>query len=171
MIKLDPNIPSSALKWRNDPQIYRWCRQYEPITEEHHKKWLESIQDDPKIKMYGIDSEGAYVGVCGFTGIDWINRSAEFSLYIAPDYQRQGHGTEALKELIKHGFETLNLNRIWGEVFEDNPALSIDLKLGFQEEGLLRETYYRNGKYINTHIISLLKKDYFSGLYGTIGGT
>ncbi len=155
-------------KWRNLPAIYRWCRQFEPITEEQHEAWFQSLHNNPSTKMYVVmrpnaDGTGQPIGVCGLTSIDYINRRAEFSLYIAPDFQCAGYGIPALKLLCKRGFETLNLNCIWGEVFSGNPALQRFKTVGFVEEGKRRQFYYRDGKYIDAVMISLLKDEFKIG--------
>ena len=128
-------------------------------------KWLANIEVDKSIKMFGIYKEGEQaVGVCGLTSINHINRTAEFSLYIAPEHQQQGYGKEALETLLAHGFWAFNLNRIWGETFDENPAAEMFINLGMLPEGVLRESYYRDGKYIDSTIYSILAKE-FNNMY------
>lgn len=97
----------------------------------------------------------AMVGVCGLTSIDLHNRRAEFSLYIAPALHGQGFGRKGLELLLTHGFKNLGLNVIWGEVFDGNPAAKLFRRLGFVKEGTRREFYFRDGKFIDAHIVSL----------------
>lgn len=168
MIKLVPEIPAYARAWRNHPEIQKWCRQNTPISQAHHERWLKQIEDDPTIKMFGIRAEFECgpdekmedaVGVCGLTSIDRLNQKAEFSLYIAPQYQSKGFGEAALKRLCEHGFKDLNLNRIWGEVFDGNPAMKTFERLGFKLEGIQRQSYFRDGKFIDSLIISKLRTE------------
>lgn len=100
------------------------------------------------------------VGVAGLTSLDSLNQTAEFSLYIAPEYQQRGYGKAALKELVKVGFEDWNLYRIWGETFDGNPAAKMFESIGFRKEGTLRGTYYKEGRHINSHIYSITRPDY-----------
>lgn len=154
LLPLEKGDLSTILEWRNNPLIYKWCRQYEPISWEAHQAWFARIQGDPSIKMFGIYVP-SLVGVCGLTSIDWVNRRAEFSLYIGPKYQSMGYGELALRALIQHGFDRLNLNSIWGEVFAGNPAMKTFLKVGFRNEGRRKQFYFRDGKYIDAHLISI----------------
>ncbi|HYE72796.1 MAG TPA: GNAT family protein [Blastocatellia bacterium] len=150
-------------RWRNDPRVYRWCRQFEPITDAHHKAWFDGLNDDTSTKMYAVMKSGThniFLGVCGLTSIDWVNRRAEFSLYIDPGAQGKGYGEAALRRLLKVGFEVLNLNCIWGEAFEGNPAVRMFERVGFKSEGERREFYYRDGKYINAKLFSILRSEY-----------
>lgn len=173
-ITLTADIPCWARDWRNRPEIWKWCRQYTLIDEDAHARWREKIFSDPTIKMFGIErpivmereprfacaDPGGPVGVCGLTSIDRVNQSAEFSLYIAPEFRKRGFARDALKTLIRHGFMDHNLNRIWGEVFSGNPALKLFGEIGFKQEGILEQAYFRDGKFIDVHRIAILRKDF-----------
>lgn len=146
--------------WRNNPLIRSWCRQTGLISEVDQLKWHERIQGDQTIRMFEIVADHCVVGVCGLTSIDRQNRSAEFSLYIGPEHHGQGYGEGALKTLLHHGFVDLGLHRIWGETFFANPAMALFLKLGMQKEGTFRDSYFKSGSYIDSHIISMLASDF-----------
>lgn len=168
-VKLGPlsKVPQfQMLEWRNNPLIYKWCRQNKPLEDWEHEGWFASLPGRTDLKMYGIFSTQsnnvgvfAFLGICGLTSIEHINSRAEFSLYIGPEHQKNGYGENALKTLCKHGFETLNLNSIWGESFDGNPAIKTFEKLGFKKEGTRRQFYFREGKYIDAHIYSLLRSE------------
>lgn len=147
---------------RNDPEIRMWCRQVGLISQRDQKKWFERQNDDPTMQMFQItDCECALLGVCGLTSIDHINSRAEFSCYILPEEQGNGYCTKALKTLFSYGFYQLNLNQIWGEVFQGNPALKIfKEKLGMTEDGILRNFYYKNSVYINAHRVSIMRNEW-----------
>jgi len=151
---------------RNKAEIRDNCRQVGLITFQEQDAWYNGLKNDPKRKIYSVMAPGKYtlttIGCAGLTDINLTHRTAEYSLFISPNKQGEGHGTSALKTLIRHGFEDLNLNCIWGEIFEHNAAsinIAVD-KLGFVTEGHHLDRYYKNGKYINTYTVSLLKKDW-----------
>jgi RimJ/RimL family protein N-acetyltransferase len=147
--------------WRNDYRIWQWCRQNDFISDADQARWFEAQSKDPSIKMYKVlvqvegSDKATGVGVAGFTSIDMTNRRAEFSLYIAPSAQGNGLGKKALSCLLTHGFKNLGFNVIWGEVFAGNPALAKFEQLGFVHEGCRRDFYFRNGKFIDAHLISM----------------
>jgi RimJ/RimL family protein N-acetyltransferase len=59
------------------------------------------------------------------------------------------------------GFGTLNLNRIWLEVLEDNlGAIRAYEKAGYVLEGTQREATYGDGNYIGMHIMGVLKSEW-----------
>lgn len=147
--------------WRNNPLIRAWCRQTGLISECDQRKWYERIGSDQTIRMFEVVENGV-VGVCGLTSVDRQNRSAEFSLYVGPEHQGHGYGESALKTLLHHGFVDLGLHRIWGETFFANPAMELFLKVGMKKEGTLRESYFKAGMHIDSHIISILSTEFFA---------
>jgi RimJ/RimL family protein N-acetyltransferase len=112
--------------------------------------------------MFTINDEKANptIGVCGLTDIDYIHRKAEFSIYVAPEAQKHGHGENALRCLLDFGFKDLGLNRIWGETYEGNVGLKLYPKVGFVEEGHLRESYYKKGEFIDSYIFAILRDEW-----------
>ena len=150
--------------WRNDWRIWRWTRQNDLISDVEQQAWFDAQAKDPRIKMYRIDctagSERTAIGVCGFSGLDYANRRAEFSIYLAPAFQQRGLGKVALSVLLAHGFENLGLNVIWGETFDGNPAARLFEKVGLVKEGTLRSRYWKDGKWINSHIYGLTRDEW-----------
>jgi RimJ/RimL family protein N-acetyltransferase len=149
-----------AREWRNDPSIWKWCRQNDAISDVAHERWFERQAQDQSIKMYWIMAGEYRVGVCGLTSIDRDNRRAEFSLYISPREQGLGYARAALRTLLHHAFRNLGLHVVWGESFDGNPAIRLFLKLGFQPEGTRREFYFRDGKFIDAHLFSVTEDEW-----------
>ena len=149
------NELEQMLKWRNNPKIWRWCRQSDLIPYADHIRWHKTNTE----KMYGIHDGLKFLGVAGLTSVDEVARRAEFSCYIGPGYHRQGYCRRALKTLFKHGFENLNLNLIWGETISGNPALELFKSLGMQVEGVRRDFYYKAGSYQNCTLISIKRSE------------
>jgi RimJ/RimL family protein N-acetyltransferase len=57
--------------------------------------------------------------------------------------------------LFDHGFDVLNLNRIWGEVFSFNHAANIFEKIGMEKEGVRKEFYFKSGRYVDATLYSI----------------
>lgn len=161
MIELDSEISHKQLYWRNHPAVTAWTRQNGLISALDMKKWFEKIDNDPTIKMFGIvEMHDGDIGTCGFTSISHVHGTAEFSLFIAPNHQKKGYGEEALIMLLKYGFHHMRFNLIFGETFEHNPARNLFKKIGFKEEGLLRQRYFKSGYYINSIPISITGEEF-----------
>lgn len=154
-------------KWRNNFDIRKWCRQHDLIHENSQKAWFDKQSSDPTISMYKIEISGnRSVGVCGLTDINLIHRRAEFSLYVGKEHQGQGYGKAALITLLKHGFYSYNLNIIWGETFQGNPAIPLFESLGMKREGMRRDFYFKNGEYTDAFLYSVNRKQFESAIAG-----
>jgi UDP-4-amino-4,6-dideoxy-N-acetyl-beta-L-altrosamine N-acetyltransferase len=148
-------------EWRNDPRVFKTCRQREPLHWANHVAWFERQSKDPSMSMFVVlGDDGKAVGVTGLTDIDLVNRRAEFSLYIDPDLHGRGLGTRALKTILKYGFSVLGLNLIWGETFAGNSASRTFETLGMVKEGTRRDFYYRCGDYIDAHLYSIRRQEW-----------
>ena len=154
------------LDWRNNHKIFKWCRQHDLLTFNEHNRWTDRLGKDKSIRMYALRlldpeadivdySYNELIGVCGLTDIDLVNQRAEFSLYIGPEYHGHKYGTQALRTLCHWSFLHLPLNIIYGETFAKNKALDIFTSLGFKKEGIRRDFYYRDVKFINATLFSL----------------
>lgn len=156
---IDPADSPRLREWRNLADIRKWCRQTDLISHDDQRRWYEFQDRDQATRMYAV-YEKELVGIAGFTSIDNISRRAEFSLYIAPEFQRRGLARKALKTLFTHGFKSKNFNLIWGESFDGNPAMSLFEDLGMKREGTRREFYFKDGAYIDAHLFSVLKREW-----------
>lgn len=157
---LDDGDLETIRKWRNDFSVWKWTRQNDLISEASQKRWFEAQSADPKIKMYSVRYNNRLSGVCGLTDIDHVHGRCEFSLYIAPESRGNGLGALALQTLFSHAFNTLNINSIWGETFEGNPAIKIFKKLGMITDGLRREFYFKSGKRVDAILVSILRSEW-----------
>lgn len=151
--------------WRNDPRIYGMSRQFEPIHWKKHLEWIERQAVDPSLSFFVVEGYARIaMGVVGLSGIDMVNRKAEFSVYVDPNLPRAGRGSAALKTLFTHGFSSMGLHTIWGETFENNPAQGVFEKLGMRHEGTRRDAYYRGGQWVASHLYAMTEDEWKSCL-------
>jgi len=146
---------------RNIWSTRKWCRQRGLISDLDQYAWYIEQNNDPTIEMFEIqDKELHTVGVCGLTDIDHVNQRAEFSLYIYPEERSNGFAKKALKTLFSHGFQDLNLNHIFGETFDGNPAAKLFKSVGMTNEGTRRKFYFKDGEFIDCDFYSILREEW-----------
>jgi len=122
-------------------------------------QWTKSFsQSDKYFFIYFNDDK--FIGYCGLDKFHPINRTAEISLLIGMTFTRQGIGREAVKFLLHYGFDLLNLNLIFGEVYLTTTNSKFWLKQGFKKEAILRHRKYWKGKYYNSMVFSITQKEY-----------
>jgi RimJ/RimL family protein N-acetyltransferase len=160
-----PDLPL-FVNWINDPEVRTTLAYYLPISQTAEEKWFEKAlqgvaEEQPFVIEITVENAWQPIGGCGFHFLDWHNRSAAIGLFIGNKSQwDKGYGTETVRLLIAHAFQTLNLNRIWLKVFESNArGIRAYEKAGFVREGIERAGVYRKGRYENVHLMSILKAE------------
>lgn len=104
---------------------------------------------------------GAFVGTCGFLGIERQHNRMEIGYDLAREHWGKGYMPEAVRAVLDFGFGPLAANKIEARIDPDNAA-SIRLmdKLGFVREGLLRQHELEKGHYVDLAAYSILKSEY-----------
>lgn len=101
------------------------------LTEEDEIEWVKEHQEDFTFSMVTKDTN-EFIGNCGFNEIH--DNGGVIGIFISPKFQNIGLGTEAITELIRFGFEDLDLEAIRLVVFSHNErAIRCYQKLGFRE--------------------------------------
>jgi RimJ/RimL family protein N-acetyltransferase len=155
------------VKWLNDPDVRRGLMHFQPFSVDDEEEWYEGmrkspLEEHPLTIEIKVEDQWEPIGNCGLFGINWRIRSAEFGIFIGvKDQWDKGFGTEALRLSVRHGFETLNLNRICLRVYADNPrAIRSYEKAGLTVEGSLRQGHYHGGEYIDVVLMSILRSEW-----------
>lgn len=153
--------------WFNDPQVTAGLMLSIPLSFEDEQNWFDSMQKTPAEQHplmidYHLGENWIPVGDGGFHVINWRVRSAEVGIMIGEkQYWNQGLGTEAMQLLLRHGFQTLNLNRIELRVYETNRrAIRSYEKVGFVHEGRMRQAMYKEGAYVDVLWMSVLRSEW-----------
>jgi RimJ/RimL family protein N-acetyltransferase len=154
-------------EWVNDPEVTSGLALYLPISKEAEDRWFEGLaQRDEHERPFAIDvREGQnwkLIGNCAVFGIDWRIRSGELGIMIGDKGAwNRGYGTEAIRLLTAHCFDTLNLNRVQLKVYAGNGrAQRAYQKAGFVEEGRLRQASFKQGEYDDVIVMSVLRSDW-----------
>ncbi len=101
------------------------------------------------------------IGNILFHKIEREHLRAEIGYMLHSDYWRQGLMEEALRRVIRFGFEEIGFHSIYARIDPANAASAALLeKLGFSRVGHLRENYYFNGAFTDTVIYDLLRREW-----------
>lgn len=157
------------VEWLNDPEVTQGLTIYLPLSFAHEEKWFDNMlnrpMDEHPMVIEVLQGDGwRPIGNCGFHNLDWRCKSAEVGIFIGEKSMwNQGFGTEAMRLLLKHGFETLNLNRIALDVYDTNTrAIHSYEKAGFQLEGRKRQAMFKAGQYVDILFMSILRSEWQS---------
>ncbi len=157
------------VNWLNDPEVIRFLLINIPLSLVDEEHWFESMQKNSPaehVLVIEIKCQAGWkpIGNTSFMGLDSISRCAEIGIFIGEkDEWNRGYGRETMSLMLKHGFQTLNLNRIFLNVFENNlRAIKAYENAGFQHEGRLRQAQFRNGQYWDLLVMSVLREEWKS---------
>ena len=106
---------------------------------------------------------GQRLGLLSLSSLDWGNRKAEISIGMVKGVS--GRVTlSAFTHALRFAFEAVNLNKLYAQVYTDNPLpRGLLQRLGFIEEGLLRDHYYLPpGQFHDVWVLGLTRKDWDS---------
>jgi diamine N-acetyltransferase len=153
--------------WLNDPEVRHGLAMYLPLSSAEEENWFAELlkrpgDEQPLVIEVRGEAGWAMIGNSGFFRFDWRNRNAELGIMIGDKtYWNQGYGTEAVRLLLRHGFTTLNLHRVFLRVFENNPrAIRAYEKAGFVHEGRMRQAEYHDGQYWDVLLMSVLSPEW-----------
>jgi UDP-4-amino-4,6-dideoxy-N-acetyl-beta-L-altrosamine N-acetyltransferase len=151
--------------WRNKNEIRKNFFNQSVISSVGQKAWFKSVKSTANDLMFIIETDKREpIGAIALYNIDLKNRSGELGRLMIGNrkYLGRGFATEAAEELVKFGFESLGLHRIYLQLFEDNDkAYKIYHKVGFKKEGLFRDAFFKTGNdYKNIIQMSILKDDF-----------
>ena len=136
---------------------------FKTSAEQQKGKILNNIKD-PNTVIFTIcrKDNAEPIGQTALFRIDWVGRMAVFYIGIAgKENWSKGYGSEATAMIIEYAFQTLNLNRIQLHVSVENEgAVKVYKRTGFEIEGTLREAMYHHGQYSDFYVMGVLNKDW-----------
>lgn len=142
--------------WRNHPEVRRFMYTQHEISADEHRNWFQRANDDAARHLLiaerrYADTASVPFGFVNFHVVDSDASRAIWGFYLAPDASR-GSGSALGEAALTYAFTTLRLHKLCGEVLKNNaPSLRFHQRLGFQQEGVLRDHYF-DGKYFQSVI-------------------
>jgi len=154
-------------KWFNDQRVLEdlgaehiwFC-----TSMEEEKLIVERMLKDSKLLNLMIIrlDDNKPIGIIILANIDARNASAELRVIIGEvEEWGKGLGEEAIRMLLDHAFNVLNLHRIWLRVAEYNyRAIRLYKKCGFLEEGRSRHDHFHKGDWRDALSMSMLADEF-----------
>ncbi len=158
------DITADYVSWLNDKDV---CRDNShatfPNNVEKTIAYVDSVSRSNSEIVLAIrwKKNDLHIGNISLQRINWVSRSAELAIIIGnKKYWNKGVGTEAYSLMIDYAFDRLNLNRISsGQTLRNKGMINVCIKCGMKEEGIARESMFKEGEYIDTVTYSILSKE------------
>ena len=134
-----------------------------PYTEQDALEFIRAMlsAEENDTFSFAVTADGKAVGCVGvFRQQNIHRRTGELGYYLAEPYWGKGIMTEAVKQICGYVFQNSNILRIYAEPFADDAASCRVLeKAEFQQEGLLKQSAFKNGKVLDMKLYALLKNE------------
>lgn len=160
---------------KEDLELYKsWCENpkatmymetgFRPLNEAEMEGLYKISTGNNENIVFVIEeaSTGHPIGIVGLYLLQWICRRAEFRILIGDHTKHgKGYGTEANVLLLDYAFNKLNMEIVYLGVNTENVgAVKSYERAGFQHEGTRRKMVYRNGRYYDLFMMSILRDEY-----------
>lgn len=175
-IKVDDRITLKAIENQEAKELYQLIDK----NREHLKNWIgwvnRIVREEDFVRIVeswnissfrtngvhlGIYYDGNIVGMLDYLYIDEENDKTEFGCWLDKGHTGQGIMTKATAALVDYSFKKLGLHRVEIHVsVENTKSKAVPKRLGFTNEGCLRDVEKINGKYHNHIVFSMLDKDW-----------
>lgn len=140
-------------------------RTYEDVIVEYLK--CKNNQGTLMFTIYLKDT-GEAIGKIILDKISHIDDSLDIKrIYIADvNYRNKGYGEEALRAILEYAFINLHMERVTLDYFTGNKSAAyLYEKIGFKNEGIMRNSAKKNGKYYDLHLMSILRAEYYDRIH------
>jgi UDP-4-amino-4,6-dideoxy-N-acetyl-beta-L-altrosamine N-acetyltransferase len=145
-------------KWRNHPNVRKYMFSQHEISEEEHKCWFEKCTADKKWHLFIFEKDGISLGFVSFHEVN-DGGVVDWGFYLSPNTPK-GTGNLLSKTTLPYAFDKLNFHKVCGKVLSYNQkSIDFHLRLGFKEEGRLREQYFDGENYNSVVLFGLLKNE------------
>jgi RimJ/RimL family protein N-acetyltransferase len=163
---LDESDVDNIMTWVNDPEITGNIAAFSghAFTRDDEVAYVRRILASPGDVVFSIEeaTTGRYLGQTGVHQIHDRSKVGRLACIVAArgDMGR-GFGTGAIRLVLDHAFTVVGLHKVWLMVFSHNErGRRIYGKLGFVEEGVLREEYYHQDRWFDMVRMSMLAREW-----------
>jgi|LSQX01.1.fsa_nt_gb RimJ/RimL family protein N-acetyltransferase len=153
---------TEIFEWMCSPDLRHDIGTVFPVTEHEHDIWFEKHLKDTTERTYAIleKEPNRFIGIIGSKNTNLYSRCTEGYIYIGdPSMRGKGLGSDALRTFVRFYFEQLNFHKFCLRVSSYNiGAIKAYRKIGFVEEGILKDQVFRDGRYHDTICLGLINE-------------
>ena len=153
-------VESDWAGWFNDESMSAYNQHhYFTNTLEQQHEILKSCSSPSKIQLGIIDRANPdnICGVVSLSSIDWIHRHAEIAGIQSARQTKSNSALflEAWSIMLRHGFDQLGLNKIYGGTFHLHVAGALKRAFNFEEEGIQKRQVFKSGRFHDVVLVAV----------------
>ena len=155
LVPFERNHADRTLEWNRDPELARLLDRSRAIEPDEHVRWFNGLGDRADTVFRAIEVDGRHIGNVWLADVDRRHRKAEVRIMIGKkDAVGAGAGSAAIDAIVRYGFNSLGLHRVYAYVLAFNPrARRAFEKAGFVLEGTLREDRWDGAGYTDVFLL------------------
>lgn len=153
-----PDLPT-VLAWRNHPNVRRFMFTQHEISLKEHQNWFEKANSDMSKRLLIVEDSSQPIGFVQFNNVK-ERGIADWGFYACPN-RPKGTGQKLGTTALDYAFQVLLLHKVCGQVIGNNAkSISFHKRLGFREEGKLREHQFVASTYYDIYCLGLLSYEW-----------
>lgn len=151
-----------SVEWLNDQTTTKWMQNgMYPKTEKEMRAYYNSMQKPNLYLAIILKGQNRYIGNISLKNNTQNGYYSEISIIIGDKSSwGKGYATEAIKLLADHCFQRLNIHKLKaGAVIDNEACIKAFIKAGFKIESTEREAVFSEGKFRDTSVMTLFKRE------------
>lgn len=131
-------------------------------TKDYFKSYVGRLNDENHMVWAICHIEDGHIGNISLQEFSFINRTAEFAILLGDKrHWKKGVGLLAGHQLLKHGFDKLNLERIYcGTAASNQGMIQLAITLGMIQEGTRRQHLFLDGERVDLLEYGILRSEF-----------
>ncbi|AGZ40646.1 N-acetyltransferase GCN5 [Actinoplanes friuliensis DSM 7358] len=159
---MEPSDADALWRWNHDPEVMRWMDDgYAQSLAQVRQFLQERERNEYTDVLFGIETtaDARLIGLIRLHGAEPETGNAELDIYLGEkDSWGRGYATDAVRTACRYGFDKMRLHKVTLTVVAGNDAAQhVYKKVGFVEEGRLREVFRRDGRWHDKLTMGLLE--------------
>lgn len=148
-----------VLAWRNHPNVRRYMYTSHEIELKEHSAWYAKARENPAVHLMIYEHDGRDLGFVNITQ-GRCDSVADWGFYMSPDAPK-GMGKLLGSAALSFAFGDLRLHKLCGQALSFNEkSIAFHRRLGFRQEGVLREQHYDGAVYHDVVCFGLLEHEW-----------
>lgn len=148
-------------KWRNQDFIRKVMYQSNKLEWDNHVEWIHSVFQDDKRFLKVLYYDDVPYGIANFHITDNQASVGQWGFYIAEKNAPKGMGKILAYKMLCYLFDEIKVRKICAEVLAFNEiSLNFHEKIGFTQEGVLRQHILKENQHHDVYLYSILKHEW-----------
>ncbi|MBP5245099.1 MAG: GNAT family N-acetyltransferase [Clostridia bacterium] len=167
LCKITEDYAEDMFEYASDADVTKYLTWYPHSSVTETRRYIQLLQkkyNEGVFHDFGIllKENGKFIGTCGYTSIDYKENTAEIGYVLSKEYWGREIMPEAVKELMKFGFEKLGFSGYNAKCMEGNDASTkVMSKCGMTFEGMYRHSMYIKGEFKNIIVYKITKEEFY----------